>query len=59
MSLDRDFLLSAESFLESFKPIKLDWGLSITAADTTGPAKGPLPASSTPAIINLLNRTLL
>ena len=55
MSLDRDFLLSAESFLESFKPIRLDRGLSITAADTTGPARGPLPASSTPANIDLLN----
>jgi hypothetical protein len=38
------------SFLESFTfSIKVS-GEKITAAATTGPASGPLPASSTPAI---------
>lgn len=29
-------------------------GFKMTAAATTGPARGPRPASSTPAIINLM-----
>ncbi len=40
-------------FLESFKRSKFIPFLSITAAETTGPARHPLPTSSTPAVINL------
>ena len=39
----------AESFLESFTPSILHSCGRITAAATTGPAKGPLPTSSIPA----------
>ena len=42
-------------FFESFKSFKLILFLSITAAETTGPAKHPLPTSSTPAVINFPN----
>ena len=35
---------------ESLTPGTSKFGGKITAADTTGPARGPLPASSTPAI---------
>ena len=30
--------------------------LKITAAETTGPARHPLPTSSTPAVINFFNQ---
>ena len=40
----------ALNFLESFNPTMGRFGSSITAAATTDPAKGPLPASSTPQI---------
>ena len=40
----------AVSFLESARPAIGLRGSKITAAATTGPAKGPRPASSTPAI---------
>ena len=39
------------SFLESFTPSIIWSGLSITAAAHTGPASGPLPASSTPHML--------
>src|SRR5207237_10070731 len=38
------------SFLESFRPRGMRLGSRITAAATTGPASGPRPASSHPAI---------
>lgn len=38
------------SFLESFRPQGIFAGSRMTAAATTGPANGPRPASSTPAI---------
>ncbi len=37
------------SFLLSVRPESLALGLRITAAETTGPARGPRPASSIPA----------
>ena len=40
----------SESALESFKPGMSVSGGRITAAATTGPARGPRPASSTPAM---------
>ena len=45
---DRRFL--SESFLLSFNPGISILGGKMTAAAHTGPAKGPLPASSTPHI---------
>ena len=39
----------AVSFLESVRPLMGCNSSNITAAATTGPAKGPRPASSTPA----------
>jgi len=39
----------SESSFESFTPLMIVLFLKITAAATTGPASGPLPASSTPA----------
>lgn len=42
------FLFFSVSFFESFTPsMSISFG-RITAEATTGPAKGPLPASSTP-----------
>ena len=41
-----------EIFFESLMPLIL-FSFSITAEAITGPAKQPLPTSSTPAIINL------
>ena len=38
-------------FFESFSNLGFTVVLSITAAETTGPAKHPLPTSSTPAVI--------
>ena len=40
----------AVSTFESLTPLITTSGEKITAAATTGPARGPLPASSTPAI---------
>ena len=40
----------ALNFFESFNPTMGRLGSRITAAATTDPAKGPLPASSTPQI---------
>ena len=40
----------AETFFESFTPSIIESFGIITAATTTGPAKGPRPASSIPAI---------
>ena len=42
-------------FLESLKSLRLIPFLRITAAETTGPARQPLPTSSTPATINFFN----
>jgi len=42
-------LCSCVSFLESSRPSNSKSSGRMTAAATTGPAKGPLPASSTPA----------
>jgi len=44
----RDSLFFSVSFFESFTPSMIISGGNITAAATTGPAKGPRPASSTP-----------
>ena len=38
-------------FFESFNKLKFIPSFNITAAETTGPAKQPLPTSSTPAVI--------
>ena len=47
-------LLFSEIFFESFR-LDIECFLpNITAAAKTGPAMGPLPASSTPASINLI-----
>src|SRR5947209_6782289 len=43
---------SGLSFLESFSPRGMRFGSRMTAAATTGPASGPLPASSQPATGN-------
>src|SRR5437879_13722926 len=43
---------SAVSFLESLRPFGMRLGSRMTAAATTGPASGPLPASSHPATGN-------
>ena len=43
-------LFFSETFLESFTPSIIESGGIITPATTTGPANGPLPASSIPAI---------
>ena len=43
-------LLASEIFLESVTPSMICPFLKTTAAETTGPASGPLPTSSTPAI---------
>ena len=43
-----------EIFFESFNKPKLMPFFNITAAETTGPAKQPLPTSSTPAVITLV-----
>ena len=40
----------SDSFLESARPVIGFLGSRITAAANTAPAKGPLPASSTPQI---------
>ena len=48
MIKDNSCLFFIESFFESFKPDILF--LKITAAAITGPARQPLPTSSTPAI---------
>ena len=40
-----------EIFFESFKSLKSIPFFKITAAETTGPARQPLPTSSTPAVI--------
>ena len=49
-------LLLNDNFLESFNKDLLIFPLKITAAATTGPAKLPLPTSSTPAdILALFN----
>lgn len=40
----------AVSFLLSVRPGSFAFGLRTTQAETTGPASGPLPASSMPAI---------
>ena len=46
-------LFFSDNFLESSNPsISIELS-KITAAETTGPAKGPLPTSSTPASIKL------
>src|SRR6185312_9382681 len=50
-SASRRFSLS---FLESSRPAMGRAGSRITAATTTGPAKGPRPASSTPACKEML-----
>ena len=41
-------------FFESFNKIKFTPFFNITAAETTGPAKQPLPTSSTPAVIRFV-----
>ena len=38
------------NFFESVKPSGIKFSLNTTQALTTGPIKGPLPTSSTPAI---------
>ena len=48
-------LLLKDIFFESFKIVKSILSFNITAAETTGPARHPLPTSSTPAIINFFN----
>ena len=40
-----------EIFFESFKSFRFMFSFNITAAEITGPAKHPLPTSSTPAVI--------
>src|SRR4051812_37942670 len=45
---------SGVSTLESASPLMRRAGSRITAATTTGPANGPRPASSTPAIRSLM-----
>ena len=59
ISFSNKFLFFSDSFFESSRPSILNSLLNITAAETTGPAKGPLPASSTPASINLKALLLL
>jgi len=52
--LYRTNLFLGESFLESLRPI-MPWSSgNITAEATTGPANGPLPTSSTPAIFSVV-----
>lgn len=46
--------LFADSFFESVNPGRLNLAGNITAAAITGPAKGPRPTSSTPALSNRL-----
>ena len=48
-------LFIAEIFFESSNPFISIASSNITAAANTGPAKGPLPASSTPASINSIS----
>ena len=48
--LSRYFLLLEGTFFESLIPSMSILSSKITAAATTGPAKEPLPTSSTPAI---------
>ena len=43
-----------EIFFESFNKLKFTPFFNITAAEITGPAKQPLPTSSTPAVIIFL-----
>jgi hypothetical protein len=47
------------TFFESSSPSRLYELGRITAAATTGPANGPRPASSTPAIIAIILFNLL
>jgi len=47
-------LFLKESFFESFISLTLILFFNITAAEKTGPAKHPLPTSSTPAILLIL-----
>ena len=55
MCFEISCLLKNDIFFESFKSFKLIPFFNITAAETTGPAKHPLPTSSTPAVISSLN----
>lgn len=51
INVAKPFRLSFDNCFESFRPTSASQFVGkITAAVTTGPASGPLPASSTPAI---------
>ena len=54
ISAKREDLFFGVSFFESLKPKIWCSLFKMTAAATTGPASGPLPTSSTPAIIFVL-----
>ena len=54
ISAKREDLFFGDSFFESFRPEMPCSFFRITAAATTGPASGPLPTSSTPAMISVL-----
>ena len=47
-------LFLKEIYFESFNKLKFMPFFNITAAEITGPAKQPLPTSSTPAVITLV-----
>ena len=53
MATKKEILLTKMIFFESFNSFRLIDSFNMTAAETTGPAKHPLPTSSTPAIIFL------
>ena len=56
MYSERIILFLNEIFLESLMPFAFMLLFNITAAEKTGPAKQPLPTSSTPAIFFTLSK---